>query len=91
AMYKLAWESGLKTTYYLRALGATQAEKSTLNRTRGTNAVSSGGAPPAVSEAEAQAALEKLRAEARPEKVENPEGAALACSILNGEDCEACQ
>ncbi|MDQ5850036.1 MAG: hypothetical protein M3544_13850, partial [Pseudomonadota bacterium] len=27
--YKLAWIRGLKTTYYLRALGATQAEKST--------------------------------------------------------------
>jgi ribonucleoside-diphosphate reductase alpha chain len=29
--YKLAWIRGLKTTYYLRALGATHAEKSTVN------------------------------------------------------------
>jgi ribonucleoside-diphosphate reductase alpha chain len=28
--YKLAWVRGLKTTYYLRALGATHAEKSTV-------------------------------------------------------------
>jgi ribonucleoside-diphosphate reductase alpha chain len=28
--YKLAWLRGLKTTYYLRALGATHAEKSTV-------------------------------------------------------------
>jgi ribonucleoside-diphosphate reductase alpha chain len=28
--YKLAWLRGLKTTYYLRTLGATQAEKSTV-------------------------------------------------------------
>ena len=28
AVYKLAWVRGLKTTYYLRSLGATQAEKS---------------------------------------------------------------
>jgi len=28
-IYKLAWLRGLKTTYYLRALGATHAEKST--------------------------------------------------------------
>jgi ribonucleoside-diphosphate reductase alpha chain len=28
-MYLHAWESGLKTTYYLRSLGATQIEKST--------------------------------------------------------------
>ena len=27
AIYKLAWVKGLKTTYYLRSLGATQAEK----------------------------------------------------------------
>jgi ribonucleoside-diphosphate reductase alpha chain len=27
--YKLAWKRGLKTTYYLRSLGATSAEKST--------------------------------------------------------------
>ncbi|MDG5501540.1 ribonucleoside-diphosphate reductase subunit alpha [Marinobacter sp. BGYM27] len=28
-LYQLAWERGLKTTYYLRSLGATGAEKST--------------------------------------------------------------
>jgi ribonucleoside-diphosphate reductase alpha chain len=28
--YKLAWQRGLKTTYYLRAMGATHAEKSTV-------------------------------------------------------------
>lgn len=28
ALYQLAWERGLKTTYYLRSLGATGAEKS---------------------------------------------------------------
>ena len=28
--YKLAWLRGLKTTYYLRSLGATSAEKSTV-------------------------------------------------------------
>ncbi len=30
-VYKAAWKYGLKTTYYLRTLGATQIEKSTLN------------------------------------------------------------
>jgi ribonucleoside-diphosphate reductase alpha chain len=29
-LYKLAWHRGLKTTYYLRTLGATSAEKSTV-------------------------------------------------------------
>jgi len=30
-MYTLAWEMGLKTQYYLRSLGATQIEKSTMD------------------------------------------------------------
>lgn len=38
-IYKFAWRKGLKTTYYLRSLGATTAEKSTLT-TGNLNAVS---------------------------------------------------
>jgi ribonucleoside-diphosphate reductase alpha chain len=40
--YKLAWLRGLKTTYYLRTLGATSAEKST-GRTGALNAVPTHG------------------------------------------------
>ena len=32
ALYRMAWRLGLKTTYYLRSLGATSAEKSTVER-----------------------------------------------------------
>jgi ribonucleoside-diphosphate reductase alpha chain len=32
-LYKLAWVRGLKTTYYLRSLGATQMEKNTEEQT----------------------------------------------------------
>ena len=32
-LYKMAWLSGLKTTYYLRSVGATQTEKSTIHDT----------------------------------------------------------
>jgi ribonucleoside-diphosphate reductase alpha chain len=42
--YKLAWVRGLKTTYYLRTLGATSAEKST-GRAGALNAVAVGDAP----------------------------------------------
>jgi len=43
--YKLAWLRGLKTTYYLRTMGATSAEKST-GRAGALNAVPThGGAP----------------------------------------------
>lgn len=31
ALYRLAWQRGLKTTYYLRSMGATNAEKSTIH------------------------------------------------------------
>jgi len=52
--YKLAWLRGLKTTYYLRSLGATHAEKSTV-KTGQLNAVPSTGhalASPAADAAE---------------------------------------
>jgi ribonucleoside-diphosphate reductase alpha chain len=39
--YKLAWQRGLKTTYYLRTMGATHAEKSTVQNAGQLNAVSS--------------------------------------------------
>jgi len=39
--YKLAWVRGLKTTYYLRTLGATHAEKSTVQSSQ-LNAVPAG-------------------------------------------------
>ena len=42
--YKLAWKRGLKTTYYLRSMGATHAEKSTVKAGQ-LNAVPEGGMP----------------------------------------------
>ncbi|MGB2816904.1 MAG: ribonucleoside-diphosphate reductase subunit alpha [Burkholderiaceae bacterium] len=42
--YRLAWQRGLKTTYYLRTMGATHAEKSTTTRTGQLNSVSMDGA-----------------------------------------------
>ena len=42
--YKLAWLRGLKTTYYLRTLGATSAEKST-GKAGALNAVPTSGEP----------------------------------------------
>ena len=41
--YTLAWLRGLKTTYYLRTLGATSTEKSTTERIGQLNAVSADG------------------------------------------------
>ncbi|MES1938568.1 ribonucleoside-diphosphate reductase subunit alpha, partial [Salinisphaera hydrothermalis] len=41
-LYKLAWKKGLKTTYYLRTMGATHTEKSTISDHR-LNAVANAG------------------------------------------------
>lgn len=45
-LYRNAWKSGLKTTYYLRSMGATHAEKSTIADNR-LNAVQGQGQSPA--------------------------------------------
>jgi ribonucleoside-diphosphate reductase alpha chain len=58
--YKLAWLRGLKTTYYLRTMGATSAEKST-SRAGALNAVASG------------AGNEMAAAEAKFCSIDNPE------------------
>jgi ribonucleoside-diphosphate reductase alpha chain len=53
--YRLAWIRGLKTTYYLRTVGATHAEKSTVKAGQ-LNAVPSDGASPQVSVADSDTA-----------------------------------
>jgi ribonucleoside-diphosphate reductase alpha chain len=76
--YRLAWLRGLKTTYYLRTVGATHAEKSTVKAGQ-LNAVSSGAPVGAVSAANS---VRAQAAEVDPE--------VKFCAIDNP-DCEACQ
>jgi ribonucleoside-diphosphate reductase alpha chain len=59
--YKLAWLRGLKTTYYLRTISATSAEKSTVTRSGQLNAVSSGSSLAAAVMPEAEGAVCTLR------------------------------
>ncbi len=92
--YMMAWKMGLKTTYYLRTLGATAIEKSTSSAAALAGSHVSGGtkttadvvsttytAPAAPSGELEMAAKKKVYSEQ--EKV--------MCSILNGPNCEACQ
>ena len=81
--YKLAWLRGLKTTYYLRTMAATSAEKST-GRGGELNAVSSGGVANPVA-----AAAGPLAGASDGAGDGAAEGAKF-CSIDNPE-CEACQ
>ncbi|MCZ2497822.1 ribonucleoside-diphosphate reductase subunit alpha [Xylophilus sp. Kf1] len=84
--YKLAWTRGLKTTYYLRTISATHAEKSTVHSDR-LNAVSSSqkAAPSALEAAAAQA-----RAQAASEAAAVPATDIKFCAI-DDPGCEACQ
>lgn len=81
--YLLAWQRGLKTTYYLRTISATQVEKSTV-QSRVLNAVSA-NAPAAMS---AMSALEKAAATARAQQA--PATDIKFCAI-DDPGCEACQ
>ena len=81
--YKLAWLRGLKTTYYLRTLGATSAEKST-GRGGELNAVNSAGIGSTTGTFAATAPV-----------LPEAEILGAACTMKPGdpgfEECEACQ
>jgi ribonucleoside-diphosphate reductase alpha chain len=75
-LYKLAWVRGLKTTYYLRSMGATHVEKSTLADASKSNQLSAVGGN--------YIALEGGRVSGK------GVAAPSACSLLDP-DCDACQ
>jgi len=96
-MYRHAWHTGLKTTYYLRSLGASNIEKATVavkkevrgavkeGQDGGQNSGDSGGSH-SVEQVKADAATAAKRVYSDAEK--------KACSIeamRRGEECEACQ
>ena len=84
--YKLAWLRGLKTTYYLRTIGATHTEKST-SKTGALNAVNVDGGSSSVSSAPVSSPSVSLNSET---EMDGP-----ACMLRPGdagfEECEACQ
>ncbi len=88
--YRMAWFRGLKTTYYLRALGATSVEKSTVER--GTlNAVSNGGAPEPTPTPSAPAASEPRGIEDFLSGKAGSGSRAPSASEIDDLGCEACQ
>ncbi len=88
-LYRHAWRSGLKTTYYLRSQSATHVEKSTIKGTDGKlNAVSPVIPVPAAVPAPA-AVVPAVPATVPTVDLELPADAAF-CSI-DDPDCEACQ
>ena len=86
--YRMAWLRGLKTTYYLRAIGATSTEKSTVTSGQARlNAVApADGARPFAEDPSAMTARDPID-----EALESgPAPVPAACSI-DDPDCEACQ
>jgi ribonucleoside-diphosphate reductase alpha chain len=80
-MYMSAWEKGLKTTYYLRTLAATQVEKSTVD-------INKFGVQPRWMKSQSASADIELNRESA--VTEMPATAVTsACSL--DDDCEACQ
>lgn len=84
--YKLAWLRGLKTTYYLRTVGATHAEKSTVMNGR-MNAVSSGSD---ASQASGMSALDAAAAAAQKQMANMPATDIRFCGV-DDPTCESCQ
>ena len=80
-MYMAAWEQGLKTTYYLRTLAATQVEKSTVDINK------FGVQPRWMKSQSASADIEVNREDAAQELPAT--AVTSACSL--DDDCEACQ
>jgi ribonucleoside-diphosphate reductase alpha chain len=91
-MYRHAWHAGLKTTYYLRTLGASNIEKATVASKKEVRigAGTSASEPAAVATAPAAAAVAEAAGSKRTYTAEQK----LTCSIeamRNGGECEACQ
>ena len=84
--YKLAWVRGLKTTYYLRTMSATHAEKSTVTAGR-MNSVSSGSETTCQ---DGMSALDAAAAAARQQIATGPATDIKYCGI-DDPTCESCQ
>ena len=80
-VYMLAWETGLKTTYYLRSLGATQVLKTGAEET----SESINEPKDTIVATDATSKIVETN-----ETVENTDPNLMLCS-LNDPDCEACQ
>ena len=85
-MYRFAWVRGLKTTYYLRSLGATQIEKSSLD-------INKRGIQPKWMRNKSASSQIEVNREETPDDPNAPlkeDPGKKQCSI-DDPDCEACQ
>jgi ribonucleoside-diphosphate reductase alpha chain len=97
-MYRQAWHAGLKTTYYLRSLGASNIEKATIAVKKETRGAIKEGADGGQNSGDTGGthSVAQVKADAATAAGKKTYTAAekTACSIeamRNGETCEACQ
>jgi ribonucleoside-diphosphate reductase alpha chain len=89
--YMLAWLRGLKTTYYLRTLGATHAEKSTTDKIGQLNAVSADGSASAGFSYGTAASVAGTVAGVAASASASAEPIAPKFCAIDDPECEACQ
>ena len=92
--YKLAWLRGLKTTYYLRSLGASNIEKATVSARKEVRGAAGETAAQTATRNAAEAEVTTSPFPAPAAKKEYTAAEKTACSIeamRNGGECEACQ
>ncbi|EIC23958.1 ribonucleoside-diphosphate reductase, alpha subunit [Thiorhodovibrio frisius] len=77
-LYKLAWVRGLKTTYYLRSMGATHVEKSTMSDSSRANQLSAVGGS-------------YLAAHGGKPHSDGKGASALSACSIDDPECESCQ
>ncbi len=76
-IYTMIWKTGLKTSYYLRSLGISQVEKSTVDASKFGFTH--------------QRDLKSSTASQATAVKTAPSSSDVICSILNGPECDACQ
>ncbi len=81
-MYLFSWTKGLKTTYYLRSLGATQIEKSTTD-------INKRGLQPRWMKNKSASSNVQVQREEEIAPAATPKTKPIACSLEEG--CESCQ
>jgi ribonucleoside-diphosphate reductase alpha chain len=86
--YKLAWVRGLKTTYYLRTMAATHAEKSTISTNSHNAVASSSGRSGGMSALDAVA--QQAQAMMAAAEAATPATDIKFCGV-DDPGCEACQ
>ncbi|HRE80151.1 MAG TPA: ribonucleoside-diphosphate reductase subunit alpha [Opitutaceae bacterium] len=91
-MYRHAWHAGLKTTYYLRTLGASNIEKATVAARKDVRI--GGTVTPVTENTAVNLTASRNESTTAPAKREFSAEEKMACSIeamRNGGECEACQ